>query len=74
MRAVKLASPGKIELVDVPVPEISDTEVLVKVAGAGLCHSDLAVMAREGTPSMVRVTVSTCVCSGVVVMRQLRQV
>lgn len=47
MRAVKLASPGKIELVDVPVPEISDTEVLVKVAGAGLCHSDLHILHQD---------------------------
>ncbi|HEY0933818.1 MAG TPA: alcohol dehydrogenase catalytic domain-containing protein [Trebonia sp.] len=36
--------PGRIEVRDVPVPDIGPTEVLVKVAGAGLCHSDLDVL------------------------------
>lgn len=44
MLALQLTSPGKIELRDVPKPEIGRDEVLVKVAGAGLCHSDLHVL------------------------------
>ncbi|NUR70947.1 MAG: NAD(P)-dependent alcohol dehydrogenase [Hamadaea sp.] len=44
MRALQLVSPGKIEVRDVEVPEIASDEVLVKVAGAGLCHSDLHVL------------------------------
>jgi propanol-preferring alcohol dehydrogenase len=44
MRALQLTAPGRIELRDVPVPELGPTDVLVKVAGAGLCHSDLHVM------------------------------
>ena len=44
MRAVKLVSPGRMELQDVPVPEIGADDVLVKIAGAGLCHSDLHVL------------------------------
>lgn len=44
MRAVKLVSPGRMELQEVPVPQIGPDEVLVKVAGAGLCHSDLHVL------------------------------
>jgi propanol-preferring alcohol dehydrogenase len=32
------------ELVDVPVPEPGPGEVLIKVGGAGLCHSDLHLM------------------------------
>src|SRR5690606_32117654 len=44
MKAVKLVSPGSMELRDVPVPEIGAEDVLVKVAGAGLCHSDLHVL------------------------------
>lgn len=47
MRAVKLVSPGRIEIQDVPIPEISDGEVLVKVAGAGLCHSDLHILHQD---------------------------
>lgn len=47
MRAVKLVSAGRIEIQEVPIPEISDTEVLVKVAGAGLCHSDLHILHQD---------------------------
>lgn len=47
MRAVKLVAAGRIEIQDVPIPEISDTEVLVKVAGAGLCHSDLHILHQD---------------------------
>lgn len=47
MRAVKLVGPGRIEVQDVPVPEISDRDVLVKVAGAGLCHSDLHIVHQD---------------------------
>jgi propanol-preferring alcohol dehydrogenase len=44
MKALQLVSAGKIEIRDVPVPEIDTDEVLVKVAGAGVCHSDLHVL------------------------------
>jgi propanol-preferring alcohol dehydrogenase len=32
------------ELVDVPVPEAGPGEVLIRIGGAGVCHSDLHVM------------------------------
>ncbi|MFT3714471.1 MAG: NAD(P)-dependent alcohol dehydrogenase [Gordonia sp. (in: high G+C Gram-positive bacteria)] len=41
MRAVKLSSPNTVTLEEVDVPEPGPGEVRVKVAGAGLCHSDL---------------------------------
>ena len=41
MRALKLVSEGCVQVLDTPMPVIGDTDVLVKVAGAGLCHSDL---------------------------------
>jgi propanol-preferring alcohol dehydrogenase len=44
MRALQLTKPGHIEIGTVPVPQIGPDEVLVEVAGAGLCHSDLHVM------------------------------
>lgn len=44
MRALQLVGPGQLEVRDVPVPEIGPDEVLVQVAGAGLCHSDLHVL------------------------------
>lgn len=36
------------ELVEVPVPAPGPGQVLVRVAGCGLCHSDLAMMAMPG--------------------------
>ena len=45
MRAIQLIEPKKFpELRDVPVPEPGPGQVLLKMAAAGLCHSDLAVM------------------------------
>src|SRR6266404_1014403 len=41
MRAVRLVQLGKpLENADVPVPETGPTEVLIRVAAAGICHSD----------------------------------
>jgi propanol-preferring alcohol dehydrogenase len=42
MRAVQVTTEG-LQLRDVPVPEPGPGEVLVKVAGAGLCHSDCMI-------------------------------
>jgi Zn-dependent alcohol dehydrogenase len=43
------------ELREMPVPEPGPGQVLVKVAGAGACHSDLHIMerpqARPSSPS-----------------------
>lgn len=51
MRAVKLASPGTLELREVPQPTVGPDDVLIKVAAAGLCHSDLHVLhVPEGSP------------------------
>jgi alcohol dehydrogenase, propanol-preferring len=45
MKAIRLTAWERpAELVDVPTPEPGSGEVLVRVAGAGLCHSDLHVM------------------------------
>lgn len=40
------ASPGHTELAEIPVPEISPDEVLIKVHAAGICGTDLKI--REG--------------------------
>ncbi|MDY7099671.1 MAG: NAD(P)-dependent alcohol dehydrogenase [Actinomycetota bacterium] len=50
MRALQLTAPGQIEVRDVPVPEIGPDEVLVEVAGAGLCHSDIHVLHAPSWP------------------------
>src|SRR5437868_468476 len=41
MRAVRLVEVGKpLEAADVPIPEIGSSDVLIRVAAAGICHSD----------------------------------
>src|SRR5947207_7051602 len=41
MRAVQLSRIGKVLTdADIPIPEIGPTEVLIRVAAAGICHSD----------------------------------
>jgi propanol-preferring alcohol dehydrogenase len=48
MEAVQLVQIGRpLELREVPVPEIGDRDVLVRVKAAGICHSD--VHYRAGT-------------------------
>src|SRR5919197_5299199 len=45
MKAIRLTAwEQPAQLVDVPTPEPGPGEVLVRVAGAGLCHSDLHLM------------------------------
>lgn len=44
MRAVKLVGPGTLSLEEVETPQPGPGEVRVKIAGAGLCHSDLHVL------------------------------
>src|SRR5690348_9602825 len=41
MRAVQLSEIGKpLADVDVPIPEIGSSDVLIRIAAAGICHSD----------------------------------
>src|SRR5438477_11025355 len=41
MRAVRLVQVGKpLEQADIPIPEIGPSDVLIRVAAAGICHSD----------------------------------
>lgn len=41
MKAVRLGQVGKpLEEVDIPIPEIGSSDVLIRVAAAGICHSD----------------------------------
>jgi propanol-preferring alcohol dehydrogenase len=55
MQAFQLVEPLKpAELREVPVPEPGPGQVLVKVGGAGACHSDLHIMEAppDGRPSL----------------------
>jgi alcohol dehydrogenase, propanol-preferring len=44
MRALQLTKPSVLEIVEVDDPVPGPGEVVVRVAGAGLCHSDLHVL------------------------------
>lgn len=43
MKAIQITEPGKITIVERPMPEIKDNEVLVKVKAAGICGSDVHI-------------------------------
>ena len=48
MKATRFYEVGKpIIIEDVPEPEVGPTDVLVKISGAGVCHSDLHVVDGE---------------------------
>lgn len=51
MKAVRLtAADAPLELLDVPVPEPAEEQVVVKVAGCGVCHTDIGFW-RDGVPT-----------------------
>lgn len=54
MQALALVGPGRVEIVERPMPEPAASEVLVRMTGVGICGSDLSVFDghREvpGTP------------------------
>jgi S-(hydroxymethyl)glutathione dehydrogenase/alcohol dehydrogenase len=45
--AVLESAPGGVHIEEIPVPEPRAGEILVKVAGCGVCHTDLHVMKAE---------------------------
>ncbi len=57
MRAVRLrATGGALTLEDVPHPEATGTQVVVRVGGAGVCHTDLHIV--DGTQTRVELPVT----------------
>ncbi len=44
-------TPGKIEKTEIPVPTLQPGEVLVEVAGCGVCHTDLGYF-YDGVPTV----------------------
>jgi threonine dehydrogenase-like Zn-dependent dehydrogenase len=47
MRAQIIEEPGKMVLKEIPIPEINDDEVLIKVKLCGICGTDLKIYAGE---------------------------
>ena len=51
MKAIKVIEPFKVEIVDVPKPEIkNDDDVIVRIASGGICGSDIGIY--NGTNSL----------------------
>ena len=50
-RETKETTPGKLEKKEIPVPELQPGEVLVEVAGCGVCHTDLGYF-YDGVPTV----------------------
>jgi threonine dehydrogenase-like Zn-dependent dehydrogenase len=44
MKSLQVAGRGDLRLLDLPVPEFGPDEVLIEVAHAGICHTDIAVL------------------------------
>ena len=49
----QMVEPGKLERTTIPVPELKPGEVLVKVAGCGVCHTDIGYF-YEGVPTVTK--------------------
>lgn len=47
----KVVAPGKLEKTVIPMPGLSDGQALVKVAGCGVCHTDLSYF-YDGVPTV----------------------
>ncbi|KAF1085756.1 alcohol dehydrogenase [Sporotomaculum syntrophicum] len=47
----QMVEPGKLEKTQIPVPELADGEVLVEVAGCGVCHTDVGYF-YDGVPTV----------------------
>jgi 6-hydroxycyclohex-1-ene-1-carbonyl-CoA dehydrogenase len=50
-KETKESTPGKLEKKELPVPELKEGEVLVQVAGCGVCHTDLGYF-YDGVPTV----------------------
>ena len=51
--AGKVTAPGELQRTEVPVPELGAGEVLVKVAGCGVCHTDMSYF-YDGVPTVTK--------------------
>ena len=40
MKQMVMAGPGKTKIIEVPIPEITEDEMLVRVTLSGMCHSE----------------------------------
>ena len=50
-RETKETTPGKLQKTEIPVPQLQPGDVLVEVAGCGVCHTDLGYF-YDGVPTV----------------------
>lgn len=51
MRAIQIFKPGEFGLVELPAPEPGLSELVIKVGAAGICGTDLHILAGEFPPA-----------------------
>ncbi len=51
--AKKVTSPGELQKTEIPVPELGPGEALVKIAGCGVCHTDMSYF-YDGVPTVTK--------------------
>ena len=51
--AGKVTAPGELQRTEVPVPELGANEALVKIAGCGVCHTDMSYF-YDGVPTVTK--------------------
>jgi 6-hydroxycyclohex-1-ene-1-carbonyl-CoA dehydrogenase len=51
--ANKVTAPGELQKTEIPVPELAEGDVLVKIAGCGVCHTDLSYF-YDGVPTVTK--------------------
>jgi len=57
MKSVRMIEAGKpLELQEIPIPTISEKEILVRVRAAGICHSDAHYRAGRSAMGMLPIT------------------
>ena len=47
MKVAKITQPNVLEIVDIPIPQPTDSEVLIKVMASGICGTDIHIFRGE---------------------------
>jgi len=57
MKAIRMIEAGKpLELQEIPIPPIGETDILVRVRASGICHSDAHYRAGRSSMGMLPIT------------------
>jgi len=57
MKSIRMIAAGNpLELQDIPIPNIGEKDILVRVCAAGICHSDAHYRAGRSTMGMLPIT------------------